>query len=378
MRTRGATFATLASVALCWCEPAVCVWGETAAGGDVVVEISDGSQTPSASYLESLRASAKDPIDYIVSKFQKHDLVMLGEEHGVRENCLFVASLLEPMYRRAGVRRFATEFVRSRNAERVNRLVTAGEYDRKEAISIMRDYAWPTWGYQEYMDILEAVWRVNTGRPQSNPPLLIVPLDSDWSQHDLFFERTSAKERFEIMLQRERHMSAQLTEQVFASGNKALVHIGYLHSLTNQGERVGTMLRRAQGERVFQVCLHHGFAARGKASAVAQMIERVAGELGREQLGFDVVGTPFAHLRDPRNMAFTYGGKRTFRELAEGYVMLRPLEQLHPVHWIDGFIDDANFKEALEVASKMGQADPGRDNDPAKLNARLKEAIESR
>lgn len=353
-------------------EPAESVWDPK------TVEIEDVSRINTTAYVETLRESGQPPIDYLVDKFKAHDVVLLGEEHGVRENCEFVASALEPLYRRAGVRRFATEFVRSSNSERVNRLVTGRSYDRDLSIAILRDYAWPTWGYREYLDILEAVWRLNAALPAGAEPLRIVPLDSDWSQHDLFFKRTTQRDRFDMMLQRERHMVRMLAEQSFAAGEKALVHLGYLHSVVSQGERLGTVLRRDYGQRVFQVCLHHRFSDSRGASSVGQLIEKVVRERGGHPVGFDVVGTPFGRLRDPKNMAFSFGGNRTFDKLAEGYLVLKPLKELHPVHWIEGFIVDSNFKDALDVATKMGQADPQRDDTPAKLDARLKKVIESR
>jgi uncharacterized iron-regulated protein len=347
-------------------------------GDSNAVVIEDVSQINTKPYVETLRTSGKPPMEYLVAKFKAHDLVLLGEEHGVRENCELVASVLEPLYRRAGVRVLATEFVRTSNSERVNRLVTGKAYDRDLSLAIMRDYAWPTWGYQEYMDILEAAWRLNASLPEDAEPLRIVPLDSDWSQHDLFFKHTSQRDRFDIMLERERHMVRTLDDQILTPGHKALVHLGYLHSIVSQGERVGTVLRKKHGDRVFQVCLHHRFSDPRSLSNVGKLIEKVVQESGDHPLGFDVVGTPFGHLHDPKNMAFTFGEKRTFDKLAEGYIVLKPVHKLHPVHWIDGFIVESNFKEALDVAEKMGQADPKRDDTPEKLDARLKKVIESR
>jgi hypothetical protein len=343
-----------------------------------VTEITEALRIDLTAYKDALRKSGKPPVDYLVGKFERRDLVLLGEAHGVRENCEFVASVLEPLYHRAGVRRFATEFVRSSNSTRVNRLVTGPAYDRTLAIEIMRDNAWPTWGYQEYMEILEAAWRLNASLPDGADPLVIVPLDSDWSQHDLFFKNNSPRDRFEAMRGRERHMAATLTDQILKPGHKALVHLGYTHSVTTHGELVGTVLRQAYGDRIFQVSLHHAFSDPRGQSSVCRLIERVVRELGGERIGFDVVGTPFAMLHDPGNVAFTFGGKRTFGELAQGYILLKPLDQLQPVHWIEGFIVDSNFKEALDVATRMGQADPRQHDSPAKLNARLKEVIESR
>jgi hypothetical protein len=173
-------------------------------------------------------------------------------------------------------------------------------------------------------------------------------------------------------------MVKTLADQVLTPGHKALVHLGYLHSLVSQGERVGTVLRKNHGDRVFQVCLHHRFSDPRGVSNVGKLIEKVIQESGGHPIGFDVLGTPFARLHDPKNMAFTFGEKRTFDKLAEGYIVLKPVNKLHPVHWIEGFIVESNFKEAIDVAVKMGQADPKREDTPEKLDAKLKMVIESR
>ncbi len=342
------------------------------------VDIDDPSKIGLTPYVESLQQNGKPAVDYLVAKFERHDLLLLGEEHGIRQNCGFIAASLEPLYHRAGVRVLATEFARTSNAERVEQLVNADEFDHDQALAIMRDYAWPTWGYQQYLDILEAAWRLNSTLPPDAEPFRVVPIDSGWSQHDLFYKNMSPVERFNVMMDRERHMTDVLKREVLSPGRKAITHVGFLHTLTAQGKRLGTVLRNEYGDRVAQVCLHHKFSDPRGASSVSRLIDRVFEEYDAGPVGFDVAGTPFAKLRDPRNQAFTFGGNRTFAELAEGYIVLAPLDELRPVTWIDGFITEENFEEALEVAVKMGQADGQRDDTPAKLNAQMKKVVESR
>jgi hypothetical protein len=113
--------------------------------------------------------------------------------------------------------------------------------------------------------------------------------------------------------------------QILTPGQKALVHLGYLRSIVSQGERVGTVLRKKYGDRVFQVCLHHRFSDPRSLSNVGKLIEKVVQESRDSPLGIDVVGTPFGSLHDPKNMAFTFGENRTFDNLAEGYIVLKPI-----------------------------------------------------
>ena len=328
-------------------------------------------------YVTALKESGLPAVDYVASKLKAHDIVMLGEKHGVRENCEFVAELIGPVYEKAGVRHFVTEFVPTRETQRANQLVNAPTFDRDLAIDIMRNHAWPTWGYEEYLLILKGVWELNASLPDAAEPMHIIGMDSDWSQHDLFFRYTDKATSMKLMMDREAHMVDVIRKQVLEPGHKALAHMGYAHSITSQGVRLGTVLHESYGDRIFQVCLHHAFFSQGGPASVTQLIERVVAESGRAPVGFDVLDTIFAPLRDPRNMAYSFGGERGLDELAQGYVLIRPIKDLQPVHWIDGFIYEGNYQQAIDVAGKMGLADPEQHDTPAKLDARLKQMTES-
>lgn len=346
--------------------------------GLIAQEVEDASKVDVKPYVEALKRHGQPAIEYIVEKCRRHDLVLVGEEHGIRENCEFIAEAIEPLYRQAKVRVLATEFLRSTNVDRVKQLVCGSEFDRELALTLMRDNAWPTWGYEEYLEILKAVWWLNASLPEGAERMRVVPLDSEWSQHDLFYKQISPQQRFNIMRRREQHMVGVLQDEVISPGNKAIAHVGFQHSLLTQGERVGTVLHREYKNRVSQVCLHHKFAGPRGPSTVARLIDRAFENNGTGPIGFDIANTPFAKLRDPSSPAFTFGGDRGLDELAVGYIVLDPLDNLRPVRWIDGFITEDTFREALEVAVKMGQADAMRDNTPAKLNARMKQVLESR
>lgn len=75
-----------------------------------------------------LGQAASEPDGYVVSKFADYDLVLLGETHEVKENCEFVASLVDQLYD-AGVRTLCSEFVCSRYNDQLAKIVEAEEYD---------------------------------------------------------------------------------------------------------------------------------------------------------------------------------------------------------------------------------------------------------
>lgn len=59
--------------------------------------------------VEYLKQHPKNPKDYLVSKFRNYPLVLLGEDHAVKENLDFVKSIIPDLYK-AGVYNLCMEF----------------------------------------------------------------------------------------------------------------------------------------------------------------------------------------------------------------------------------------------------------------------------
>lgn len=318
-----------------------------------------------APLLDWLREHGREPVEYVLGKFAAHDVVLLGEHHEVRENCAFVARLV-PGLAAAGVHCLVTEFLCTRQQADVDRLVsgTGEAFDEALGIELFRDLPWPSWGYREYLDILQAVWTANHARASDAQPLRVIGLDSDWRQVELW--RMSDKAGFPVRLRREQHMVEVAEREVLEQERKALFHIGWAHSLTWQGVRLGTVLRQRHGERLFQVALHHAHSA-------APLLEELFAARGGA-VGFDVVGSPLAKLRiDPPAPG---APKLTVDRIGEGLVFLVPVSDLHKVRWIDGFIDDRHFEDARFVAVKRGWISKESDvADAAALHRRLAEVF---
>ena len=315
-----------------------------------------------------LKRSATEPADYVVSRFAAYDLVLLGETHEVRENCEFVAALIDPLYK-AGVRTLCSEFLPSRFNGRLAGIVTAADYDEPAVLDLFRRGAWPTWGYQEYVDIVRAVWALNRKLPAGAEPFRIVGIDADWKQADLL--RQSPAERFKTVAGREEHMAGVIGREVFGKKARALVHIGFAHTV-RQGDRLAAKLARGHAGRMFQVCLHHQMPGGGGGARFTGFIEEAVAGAGRKAAGFDVAGTPLARLRDDEGQYFRMLGRdSTFQDFAQGYVVLRPARELTSVRWVKGFIVPDTFAEARELAERLGWVEKGKHTTAAELDAAL-------
>ena len=321
--------------------------------------------------VEWIKTRGTDPARYVASKFKTHDLVLLGETHEIRENCEFVASLVEPLYK-AGVRTLLTEFVRSRFNKDLEAIVTAKTYDEQRVRALFRKGPWPTWGYKEYMDIVRAVWSLNRKLPGCAKMFRIVGVDSDWKQLDLMRAQSGA-ERFKTIFNRENHMTGVVEREVFKNGHKAVLHIGMAHTVLH-GMRLAAQLRKKYEKRIFAVSLHNQVPG----AKFSQFLEDAVAVAGRKRAGFDITGSPLGPLRGDGVGFRVLGPKGTFQTMANGYVLLKPLKQLSPVTWVDGFITRETFEEARAVAEGLRMVPKGKFTTPEQLDRALAARMRNR
>ena len=324
------------------------------------IDISQSDDIDRRPFLEYVRQQGQSPIEYVVNKFTRHDVVLLGEMHEVRENCELISALIEPLYRRAGVTCLVTEFLKHKDTALANKLVTAKQYDQELALRLFRDLPQPAWGFKEYMDIIRAIWTVNSKLPPEATRFRIVGMDMEWDASDLFRDSPKASAaRRAVGQRRDPYMAKVVVDEVLTKSSKALIHAGYMHTLTF--DRMGGILYQKYSDRVFQICLHHRHsgleAAGGKRTkpVIVGFIEELMSRNGDKPVGFDVVHSPFAHLRDRNSFLFTLkGGRLSFSDIAQGYIFLKPLNKLRKITWVKGFVDKSNFERCRVIAEKRG------------------------
>jgi len=340
-------------------------------------------------FAEYIRAYGAAPVDYIVGKFEDHDVVLIGEMHEIEEYLRFYADLLGPLYHKAGVRVLGMEVLKSKHNERLRELVTAAEFDREGVLDIFRDEFHGTWGFREYVDLVEAAWRLNSALPETAEPFVVVGLSADITY--------PAEGGFDVE-KVDAHGAAVVAETALESGRKALVQIGYNHTfleyrqvLVENGERKGEMpprmgcrLYEKYGDRVFQVCLHHDHVdalamrrgRQGWRGVLGGLVERAFKAAGGKPVGFDVAGSPFADLRDRRSYYFAWQPAAVFEDIAKGYVIIKPFGRLdRKMTWIDGFITDVNFARARAFALDRGLIKPDECRTPDELDRLFKRAF---
>jgi hypothetical protein len=161
-----------------------------------------------------------------------------------------------------------------------------------------------------------------------------------------------AAERFKIILHREQHMTRIVREEALDKNLKGLIHIGYAHTVRH-GVRIAAELDKSHPGRTFQVAAHHELGGTRAESAITRCIEDAVEKSKFTSVGFDTVSSVFGPLRDGGSPAFNRLGKdSTLSDYAQGYVVLKPLSELTSVTWVNGFINEATFEDALAIAKR--------------------------
>lgn len=360
------------------------------------IDVARLTKANEARLLSHVKQNGKDPVGYVVEKFKTHDIVILGESHGSRDILEFLAELIPSAYRRGGVRCLATEFMRSRNDQRASKIVTAATYDHAAVMALYRDFGW-VWGYKEYMDVFKAVWELNRSLPAGAEKFRIVGLDVEQDPIDTLPGSKNRHEVVEALRQRDNSMAKTFIREIGKTGIKVLVHTGLHHSFTRYRQpavrsgklvgladpRLGCLLAKAYGEKVFQIRLHQwDYAAddtRGMGrprQVLGGLVERLMAANGNRPVAFDVEASPFEKLRDRKSYYFAFQPKVVFADLNQGYVFHTPVKQSRRCRWAVGFIDQSNYEKARKMASFRGWIKPGEYNTPKELDARFKAIFE--
>ncbi len=293
-----------------------------------------------------LARNAQPAGDYVIGLYKRHDLLIFGEGHNVREHKEFIIDLVPRLYREAGVRCIGWEFSNPTANEELERLTTAPEYDAQALLDFARSQIAHEWNSREHWDLVEAVRKFNAGLPAGSPKMRFVGIDKviDWVDTYIKIktvERDSpeGKALYEIQMKRDLEMAENVEREILAKGIKGLAFVGRGHDESHFGTPpdkpynrpiMGKVLYEKHGDRVLQVALDWGgFPAVTKAIDPGRTLP----------VGFDMFSSPFASILvrgmgpDPVKM----------EKLARGYVYFGPAERLRRNTAIVGFVTAEMF-----------------------------------
>jgi hypothetical protein len=298
---------------------------------------------------EWLDNHARPAQQYFIELFARHQIVIFGEAHNVKEHKDFIIELIPRLYHEASVRCIGWEFSRHTDNELLKNLVTAPEYNRELALQFVRNQLAHEFNSKEHWDIMEAVWRLNKSLEPGQEKMRLIGLDMDVDFTRFFIvEKTKPYDSPEFqeilteILMRDKTMAEQVEKEIIEKGQKGLLFVGRCHDFTHYEfppdvgfgrDIMGNLLYKKYGDRVFQVW---------PGSGMFPIIEKVMNLRGHKPIGFDLYASPFANILSPARFLDAPGVPLS--NIARGYVYLGPRANLHKNTPIEGFVTDEMFK----------------------------------
>ncbi|MBU8920517.1 MAG: ChaN family lipoprotein [Bacteroidales bacterium] len=322
-----------------------------------------------------LEENARDPYEYIADKLDEHDLVFIGEIHGVRHNLVFIQRLI-PFLHQMGIYSLCTEFARREDQGLIDSLLAEEIWDEALAREITFRHN-VHWGFQEYVDVFKAAWKSNRSSKDSMRPFRIIGVNDspDWS----FVTRKDDRQSGEIMRKvwqggGEEFWARIILDEVIARGEKAVVYSGIHHAFTEylqpicdgDGEfirfeenRMGNFIYREIGKRAITVFLHGPWRpTRGYGKMeiypVDGVIDVLITTLGKGVLpaGFDTHGTPFGSLEGETSIYSRGYEEFSLETFCDGYIVFDAFSVFEGMSPIDDFVNGENIDYARKNDSQ--------------------------
>lgn len=307
---------------------------------------------------------AKPAQEYMVQLFDTYQVVILSDEHNVKEHKDFVIDLIPRLYHEAGVRCIGWEFSPFTKNKRLEELINAPNYDEEAVLQFARESD-PDWNSKEHWEIIKAVWKLNRSLKPGSEKMHFIGLPNEVDTELYITIETKPKDSPEVQellseegLKYDTSMAQQVEKEILQKGHKGLVFVGLGHDWTQYQyplevtfgidfKPMGNRLKEKYGDRIFNV--------RTQCSADPSFIDQVMRRRNYERVGFNIQTSPFANILVP-----VYKGAPDvpWSRLACGSIYLGPRASFHSNTTIKGYVTKRMFrkyKEYYEVCFGNGR-----------------------
>lgn len=347
--------------------------------------------------LKYLADQGKEPVDYVLSKFEQFDIVLLGEMHRVKQQ-LEVYHKLIPRLPERGITTIVYEFARREDQALLDELLAKSHFDVQLAKTIMiKQEAF--WGFQEYLGIFRLIWEVNKKLPSDSKIRLLGLNDPiNWKLYNHIVQheqrKPNAAEIDEIWKDCGEQYWADLLGSFYNPGQTKILGImGSHHALTKYREpeykpegdrkiftgfttmRFGNHLHERYGKKVFNICFHDPWLSKLESQKPQPPAGGIIEEIicpHYQEIGFDLLGSPWGDLKDDSFYALGYADFR-LKDFFDGMIYTGRLQDLQSVTPIPDFIDANNIVLFRDYVPFNLEADKSMDEinaiirDDAKL-----------
>jgi uncharacterized iron-regulated protein len=365
-------------------------------------ENSDEKNFPYENYVQYLKDYGKKPAVFIIEKLMQYNLVMIGEDHLLKDHPQFISDLLKAIDKDESVELdyLAIEFGNAADQHLADEFVLSDTYHEEKAIQILQngpDFC--GWPYQEVLNIFKTVWELNHSQSKrkhirillTNSPHVIRVRDGE--MYDCLIEQD--KEFFTDRISRDRYMAHILEKKVIAHDLKAIYYCGGAHSsyLTRSyafDEKTGNCLRYLSAGQILKILypqLVYSVELYGANKDRAYYpstnpelwdryldgkMDEIFRRNGNRPVGFDITVPPFSNIREGDYYMFWERGKseifkkeypkcfEKIRDIAnriisdsnDGIIFLKPLEKYEGATVSEIFFDDTFMQRISKRAGE--------------------------
>lgn len=311
------------------------------------------------------------PGQFIVSMFDDHDIIFLGEMSQIKQHVEVIHSAIPLLYEN-GIRHLGIEFALYEDQRNIDRVLTADTYDEGEVKQILFNRM-TIWGYQEYADLFRTAWELNQNLPEGAEPFRIVGLNVRQNWEVVESERDLRKP--EIVAQvfadgiPEVAIADAIRREFIRKGEKALVYVSVRHAFTDfetihytenaektgldETRIAGNIIHDEIGERSATIMMHGPWPyQRAQLLAVYPangVFDSLMEDLPEDRrfVGLQIKGTELAEISAGRSdYAYKYNNQK-LGDLCDGYILTGPIVKYEVVTPIPEFITEGNIDEAL-------------------------------
>lgn len=316
--------------------------------------------------VDYLCNESTSPDDYLISKFEEADIILLGEDHGVKENLDFVKNLIPKLYAN-GIYMLGMEFGAYEDQKQLDSLINAPKYDERLARQLMFNYN-TRWAIVEYMALYKAAWELNRLLSEDAKKFRILNISYCYNWEKFSGVRTPINMQKVFPLGGvEDFRYSFLEREVLSCYEKILVLTGTPHAFTfyrfphydyaspdfvrYENRFMGNLLYSKYGGRIVAVALHQPFANYPNqqptwVSPASGELEAIMDRCKNKPVGFDLKGTCIGDLRDNSYYSMGYTDF-TLSDLFDGYIFLKPIKALSSCSVDYKFMDENKWDKAM-------------------------------
>ncbi|MEZ5280713.1 MAG: hypothetical protein R2770_09575 [Acidimicrobiales bacterium] len=307
-------------------------------------------------------AAIADPVGYIVQMAKAHQVVFVGDRRGVAQHLETIRSAIAPLHE-AGVSSLTWEFTHSRRQAELDRVTQSAEWDRRTAVALFVDLMGIGHGYEEYLDVIHAVWQRNIDRPEGWPPFRLVAagLPTFVEDPDLLDGRSAAETELRNWWMGGHyrdisaiHMANVITNEVIRHGERTVVYADEARTHTNYVGFDGgapdvtpaMLLKKWVGPGVARIVFHGATPDDTLLDDVEQLVAASSESL--DSFGIDLRRSTIGNVRVRAlgGVVDATPGPFELADLADGYLFVAPRRDWRPVELIPDLLGPATLAAA--------------------------------